>query len=449
MKPGDRTALSAAQIRAQAYAEEREGRIWRAIALLKEAVDRGPDDWTSVRKLADLLTRAGQPKAANEQYRRLAQNCELDQLHMQAIAVWKRILSNEPRSASAHLKIGELYALAGLRADARKHYASALAWYRDSGRDHEANQVAARLAGLGEASGPEGTSSAVPPLTPEQAAGQDEEPLVDESEFVADHLMQARLFRRYGLRVQARARLETLLARLPDHLEARRELRDLLHESGRQEEAREQDRLLPRPEEKGPEPALAPEPRPSPEPPPPVAGPMAGPAEDRIAEAIAAPPPPEEPRPAPTEGPPRADGEAPDEAVRQMGRDDYETRYNLGIAYREMGLLDEAIAELQLAAASPARLVDCASMLAECFAEQARPAYAVKWLEKGLAAPGLTAPRRRALRYQLAACHEASSETSRAIEIYEELQLEEAGYRDVADRIRRLTQPNDAPAAES
>ncbi|HUL78748.1 MAG TPA: hypothetical protein VL691_15900, partial [Vicinamibacteria bacterium] len=64
-RPKGGPPLSASQVRAQAYAEEREGRIWRAIALLKDAVDRGPDDWTSVRKLADLLTRAGQRQAAN------------------------------------------------------------------------------------------------------------------------------------------------------------------------------------------------------------------------------------------------------------------------------------------------------------------------------------------------------------------------------------------------
>jgi len=402
-RPKGGPPLSASQVRAQAYAEEREGRIWRAIALLKDAVDRGPDDWTSVRKLADLLTRAGQRQAANEQYRKLAQNCELDQLHMQAIAVWKRILSNEPESPTAHLKIGDLYAIAGLRADARKHYDAALAWFREGGRAHEVAQVEARLASLDET----GTGEwAVPPLSPEQAAGREEPPGFDAEDFAHEHLAQARLFQRYGLRVQARARLDALLARLPDHLEARRELRDLLRESGRAEEAREQDRLLPPPEKSGPEPAPEPE------------------------AAVALPPPPDE---------------APDDIGRQMGRDDYETRYDLGIAYREMGLLDEAIAELQFAAASPTRLVESASMLAECFAEQAKPVPAVKWLEKGLAVPGLPAPRRRALQYQLAGGYEACGDSSRALAIYEQLEAEDAGYRDVAERIRRLSPPKDPP----
>jgi tetratricopeptide (TPR) repeat protein len=400
MKPRSGTVLSATQLRAQAYAEERAGRIWRAIALLQEAVERGPDDWTNVRKLADLLTRAGQRMAANEHYRRLAQNCELDRLHPQAIAVWKRILSNEPQSASAHLKLGELYALVGLRADSRKHYEAALARYRQSARAREVAQLEARLARLDEVSSSESAASAVPPLSPEQAAGREETPEDADAEFVKENLLQARLFRRYGLPVQARARLDALLARFPDHPEARRELDDLLREAGPPEEAREQEPTL--------------------EPP-------------RVPSA-------QEARAAPTEPVPAApEREVRGDVGHQISRDDYEARYNLGVAYREMGLLDEAIAELQLAAGDQARLVACASMLGECFVEQEMPARAVKWLEKGLAAPGLPAPKRRALQYDLAAAYEACGETSRALAIYSELQAEDAGFRDVEDKVRRLS----------
>jgi tetratricopeptide (TPR) repeat protein len=382
MRPKDGTGPSAAQVRALAYAEERAGRIERAIALLKDAVERGPDDWTNVRRLADLLTRTGQPKAANEQYRRLAQNCELDQLHAQAIAVWKRILANEPGSASADLKLGELYALAGLRADARKHYEAALARYREGEHAREVAQVEARLAHLDEASSAaEWSTSGAPPLSLQQSAGRDELAGVTDEEFVKESLLQARLFRRYGLHVQARARLDGLLARLPDHVEARRELRDLLREIGPPQEAREQERLL---------------------------------------EAL------EKRHGTPTPGPPEA-APAPEAQVDPISREDYETRYNLGVACREMGLLEEAIAELQLAAADQDRLAECASLLAECFVERGMPAHAVRWLEKGLAAPGLTAPQRRRLRQHLAAACEACGDTTRARAIDRELQDEDAG----------------------
>ncbi len=87
---------------------------------------------------------------------------------------------------------------------------------------------------------------------------------------------------------------------------------------------------------------------------------------------------------------------------KQLGKEDYETRYNLGIAYKEMGLVDEAIAEFQLAAKDEARLLECASMLGICFVEKGMPKLAVKWFEKGLAAPGRTEEEYQGLRYDLA-----------------------------------------------
>ncbi|HEX9187164.1 MAG TPA: tetratricopeptide repeat protein [Vicinamibacteria bacterium] len=421
MKPQAGTDLNAAQVRARAYAEERAGRTWQAIALLQESVERGPDDWTNIRMLADLLSRTGRRADANEHYRRLAQNCELDGLHAQAIAAWKRILANEPDSAGVQLKLGELYALTGLRADARGHYEAALAAFRKAGRAREVAQVEARLAVLDH---PDGTGAA-PPLSLEQAAGQEE---ASAPGLAREGLAQARLFRRYGLGVQARARLDAVLARFPDHLEARRELHALLLETGPAEDAREQERLLAGLEARGSEPAAPP---PSPARPAPPVPPLA--------PVPPVPPVPPTPGAARTGEPPAA-SRPPADAGRQIGLDDYESRYDLGVAYREMGLLDEAIAELQLAAADPGRLAACASLLAECYAELGQAARSLKWLEKGLAVPGLPAERRRDLRYRLATAFEASGAAPRALSLYRELEGEDPGFRDVAARVRTLAE---------
>ena len=394
-KPGDETVPSARQVRARARAEERAGRIDGAIAILQEAVERGPDDWTNVRMLADLLTRTGEGRAANEHYRRLAQNYELDGLHTQAIAVWKRILSNEPELASVHLKLGELYALAGLRADSRRYYEAALERYRKEGHAREVAQIEARLAHLAAVPIPGPAAPVVPPLSPEQAAGREEMPEVADAVFVNESLLEARLFRRYGLELQARARLDALLSRFPDHVEARRELADLLHEEG--------------------------------------------PTEGRALDAepsIADPPPPEA-------APAILQREAGDDVGQRIDRDDYGTRFDLGVACRQMGLLDEAIAELKLAAADPARIVECAGLLAECFLEQGKAEHAVRWLEKGLAAPALRPPQGHGLRYVLGAAYEACGETSRALAAYARLQADAAGFRDVEERVRRLSNAAD------
>ncbi len=123
---------------------------------------------------------------------------------------------------------------------------------------------------------------------------------------------------------------------------------------------------------------------------------------------------------------------------KQLGKEDYETRYNLGIAYKEMGLVDEAVAEFQLAAKDEGRLLECASMLGICFLEKGMPKLAVKWIEKGLQAEGRTEQEYQGLRYDLAGALEAAGDPAQALEIYTELYGQDAGFRDVADKVREL-----------
>ena len=123
---------------------------------------------------------------------------------------------------------------------------------------------------------------------------------------------------------------------------------------------------------------------------------------------------------------------------KQLGKEDYETRYNLGIAYKEMGLVDEAIAEFQLAAKDEGRLLECASMLGICFIEKGMPKLAVKWLDKGLSAPGRTDEEYQGLRYDLASALEQSGETERALALFTELYGQDTTFRDVAEKVRQL-----------
>jgi tetratricopeptide (TPR) repeat protein len=123
---------------------------------------------------------------------------------------------------------------------------------------------------------------------------------------------------------------------------------------------------------------------------------------------------------------------------KQLGKEDYDTRYNLGIAYKEMGLIDEAIAEFQLAAKDENRVLECGSMLGICFMEKGMPKLAIKWFEKGLKAPGRSDEEYAALRYDLAMAYEASGEVDRALDIFTDLYGQDANFRDVAAKVREL-----------
>src|SRR5260370_2004307 len=96
---------------------------------------------------------------------------------------------------------------------------------------------------------------------------------------------------------------------------------------------------------------------------------------------------------------------------QQLDSEDYDTHYNLGIAYKEMGLIDEAIGEFQLASKDQKRAVECASMLGLCFLEKGMPQLAIKWYRKGLDMPAIKYDEHLGLLYNLRSTHCDSSHT--------------------------------------
>ncbi|HYH45501.1 MAG TPA: tetratricopeptide repeat protein, partial [Thermoanaerobaculia bacterium] len=117
---------------------------------------------------------------------------------------------------------------------------------------------------------------------------------------------------------------------------------------------------------------------------------------------------------------------------------DYDTHFNLGIAYREMGLIDEAIGEFQLAAKSPALLVSCCSMLGLCFLEKGLPELAVKWYRRGLEAPLVSEDDSLGLLYDLGNVYETMGDRATAYKTFVELYGINTNYRDVVARIEDL-----------
>jgi tetratricopeptide (TPR) repeat protein len=128
-----------------------------------------------------------------------------------------------------------------------------------------------------------------------------------------------------------------------------------------------------------------------------------------------------------------------DEVDRSPGEERAVDQYHAALTYREMGLAEDAIRALEVAARSPRQRFDAASLLGQLHLEQGRPARAIEWFERAAEAPAPTADAGRALLYDLAQTLEHTGEYARALAVFVELESEMAGYRDVAGRIERLS----------
>jgi len=126
------------------------------------------------------------------------------------------------------------------------------------------------------------------------------------------------------------------------------------------------------------------------------------------------------------------------------GDDDPETHYNLGVAFREMGLLDEAIAELQKVCSAIergkrfAQPVQTYTWLAQCFIDKGVPEAAIRWYEKALSIPGLDEDARIAINYELGSACETAMDKPAALRYFTGVYGTNIDYRDVAERIQAL-----------
>ena len=124
--------------------------------------------------------------------------------------------------------------------------------------------------------------------------------------------------------------------------------------------------------------------------------------------------------------------------------EDPETHYNLGVAFREMGLLDEAIGELQKVVQAVEhghpfpQMIQTYTWLAQCFLDKGVPEVAVRWYEKALKLPSLDLETRTALHYELASSFETAGNNPAALSNFLEVYGSNIDYRDVAERIKAL-----------
>jgi len=122
----------------------------------------------------------------------------------------------------------------------------------------------------------------------------------------------------------------------------------------------------------------------------------------------------------------------------KIDKKDYESHYNLGIAFFEQGLIEEAIEEFKVASKDRRQTVDCYSIISYCYRQKRDFKEGVIWIEKGLELCKEGSSQLFALKYELASLYEELKESEKALSLYKEIKEWNADYKHVSERVQAL-----------
>jgi len=117
---------------------------------------------------------------------------------------------------------------------------------------------------------------------------------------------------------------------------------------------------------------------------------------------------------------------------------DFQSHYDLGVAFKEMGLLDEAIAELQKALRAPEGKLRTSEMLGICFFEKGAYGVAESILRRGLDLPASGDQERLGILYWLGRALEQQGKKADARELYGRVFAVDIRFLDAEQRVKAL-----------
>jgi len=123
----------------------------------------------------------------------------------------------------------------------------------------------------------------------------------------------------------------------------------------------------------------------------------------------------------------------------EIDEKDHETHYNLGLAYKELGLLDDAIKEFQTAQKDPQTFFASSSMLGICYKEKGFFSLAIEALSSAIEKIKDMDESYWAMKYDLAEAYEKNGDLHEAFKLYTEIYGWNAGFRDVPEKINQVS----------
>jgi tetratricopeptide (TPR) repeat protein len=118
--------------------------------------------------------------------------------------------------------------------------------------------------------------------------------------------------------------------------------------------------------------------------------------------------------------------------------DDSETHFDLGQAYKEMGIYGEAIIAFEKVLNSPGKEVQCRLMIGLCHREQGSLSEAISQFKAGLYVNGISGSEKFGLYYEIGQTYEGLQDPQEALYYYEMVLKKESAYRDVAARVAAI-----------
>jgi tetratricopeptide (TPR) repeat protein len=124
--------------------------------------------------------------------------------------------------------------------------------------------------------------------------------------------------------------------------------------------------------------------------------------------------------------------------AENVDEEDFESHYDLGVAYKEMGLMDEAVAEFQKALRGSTNRVRAYEALGQCFVEKNQYHVAASVLGRAIALGEGDDHHLVGVLYLLGRATEALSRHREALDYYQRVFAVDIEFRDVADRISAI-----------
>lgn len=451
-------------IRAQRLAQK--GYTSKAISEYLKILKLDPNDIIVRLRLGDLYAKSGETEKAIEEYMEVAKIHSQRGFSLKAIAVYKQILKLNDELVDVHLKLAELYKRQSLMVDAMHHYAYVINSYEKEGAYDDIIPV---LKSLVEVE-PENLSIRVRLILNQFRTDKKDDALAliqETSQMLLSKQALDKLERFYQRLLEEGIREEDIYRGLVDIykqkgerepiLDAYRGLLSLYEERGEKDKAQEISGEIQRIESSA------------------LGGEEVSDQGEAVSPTISVPELKEDTSahgfeiergeasetietsetpetvgeigletpesPLATEGKMEVDDlleEAEVLGVLEEGEDP-ETHYNMGIAYMEMELFEEAIKEFHISQHDPNFRFESYNRLGLCLVSMGRYAEACEFFKKGLNLPGRSESEYNGLTYEMALAYELSGDFNRALELFKKVEEKDRGFRDVSKKVSELS----------